>query len=244
MTSKSLAAGGLLLVLGAASVVCRAQSTAAPAAGPSVTTVADASKPADTKPTEFKQRSPRYHIQAGDTFDLNFDLSPEFNQTAVAVQPDGFVTLRGIGDIQVAGLTIPELTATVKQAYSKILNNPIISIVLKDFEKPYFVADGQVAKPGKYEMHGNMTVTQALAVAGGLQSSAKHSQVVLFRRVDDQWTEAKLIDVKKMEKKRDLREDPTLHSGDMLFVPKNRMSKIDRFIPNLSMGTYMPLAVP
>jgi protein involved in polysaccharide export with SLBB domain len=89
-----------------------------------------------------------------------------------------------------------------------------------------------------------MTVTQAIAVAGDFQSSAKHSQVVLFRRVDDQWTEAKLIDVKKMEKNRDLREDPFLHSGDMLFVPKNTMSKIDRLIPNMSLGTYLPLTMP
>lgn len=222
--------------------VCAAQTEAA--AGPSAgAVVADATKPAADAP-QFKSRNPRYRIEAGDTFDLNFDLSPEFNQVAVAVQPDGFATLRAVGDVKVAGQTVPELTQTVRLAYGKILNNPVISIVLKEFEKPYFVADGQVAKPGKYEMHGNMTVTQAIAVAGGFQSSAKHSQVVLFRRVDDQWTEAKLINVKKMENDRDLREDPSLHNGDMLFVPKNKMSKIDRFIPNLSMGTYLPLAIP
>jgi len=192
---------------------------------------------------DFKDRSPRYHIQAGDSFDVSFELSPEFNQT-VSVQPDGFVTLRGVGELKVAGETVPELTQTLRTAYSKILNDPLISVVLKEFEKPYFVADGQVAKPGKYEMHGQMTLTQAIAVAGGFNSAAKHSQVVLFRRVDDQWTEAKLIDVKKMEKNRDLREDPFLHPGDMLFVPKSTMSKIDRFIPNLSMGTYLPLQIP
>jgi len=224
------------------SQVCAAQTETAP--GPSATAiVADATKPAADSP-QLKTRNPRYRIEAGDTFDLTFDLSPEFNQLGVAVQPDGFVTLRAVGDIKVAGQTVPELTQTVRQAYAKILNNPVISIVLKEFEKPYFVADGQVAKPGKYEMHGNMTVTQAIAVAGGFQSSAKHSQVVLFRRIDDQWTEAKLIDVKKMEKNRDLKEDPFLHSGDMLFVPKNTLSKIDRIIPNLNAGTYLPLQIP
>lgn len=260
MTSKSLRLAKSLAVafLGASiSVAGMAQTAISAPAGPVPnSTLADAAKPSDTaKPSsdtakpgsegpQFKQRSPRYHIEAGDTFDLTFELSPEFNQTAVAVQPDGFVTLKGVGDIKVAGQTIPELTATLRTAYGKILNSPLISIVLKDFEKPYFVADGQVSKPGKYEMHGNMTVTQAIAVAGGFQTSAKHSQVVLFRRVDDQWTEAKLIDVKKMEKDRDLREDPFLHSGDMLFVPKSTMSKIDRFLPNLSMGTYLPLQIP
>jgi polysaccharide biosynthesis/export protein len=93
-------------------------------------------------------------------------------------------------------------------------------------------------------MHGNTTLVQAIEIAGGFQSGAKHSKVYLFRRVDDQWTEAKLFDVKKMEKSGNLTEDPFLHPGDMLFVPKNTYSKIDRFIPNLSMGTYMPLQVP
>ena len=227
------------LVLVAACAICGAQAQQALSTAP---TSADAAKTTTAKP--FNDRTPRYRIEPGDTFDVTFDLSPEFNQTAVAVQPDGFVTLRSVGDIKVEGQTVPELTETLKTAYSKILNNPIISVVLKDFEKPYFVAGGQVAKPGKYEMHGSTTVAQAIEIAGGFQSSAKHSRVYLFRRVDDKWTEAKLIDVKKMEKKGDLSEDAFLHPGDMVFVPKNTMSKIDRFIPNLSMGTYMPLQVP
>jgi polysaccharide export outer membrane protein len=243
MMGVSLIGGSII----GGSMLCVAQtattSTPTAAPTPATTTVADAVKPA-ADAIQFKSRSPRYHIEAGDTFDLTFDLSPEFNQLAVAVQPDGFVTLRGVGDVKVAGETVPQLTDTVKQAYVKILNNPMISIVLKEFEKPYFIVDGQVAKPGKYDMHGNMTVTQAIAVAGGFQSSAKHSQVVLFRRLDDQWTQAQLVNVKKMEKNRDLREDPFLHSGDMLLVPKNTLAKIDRVIPNMSMGSYLPLAIP
>lgn len=224
---------GLLAV----AAVCAAQADKAqvPASN-----LVSATKPAP----EFQQRTPRYRIEAGDTFDLTFELSPEFNQTAVAVQPDGFVTLRGVGDLKVAGQTVPELTQTLRTAYSKILNDPLISVVLKDFEKPYFVAGGQVAKPGKYDMHGQVTLTQAIEIAGGFQSSAKHSQVMLFRRIDDQWTEAKLVDVKKMEKSGNLTEDPFLHSGDMLIVPKNTMSKIDRYIPNMSMGAYLPLTIP
>ena len=200
--------------------------------------------PADAdaaKPTQFQVRDERYRIAPGDTFDLNFELSPEFNQSAVAVQPDGFATLRGVGDIKVQGQTVPELTQTLRTAYGKILNDPIISVVLKDFEKPYFVADGQVHKPGKYDLRGNVTLTQAIAIAGGFTDASKHSQVLLFRRVSDQWMEAKIVNVKKMEKARSLNEDPLLHPGDMLFVPKNTLSKIDHFIPSANMGTFFPL---
>lgn len=247
-----VASAAVLICTLALAAICVGQTAVSSTAGPSPVPVANAVSPdaattsssASARSPEFKSRNPRYHIEAGDTFDLTFDLSPEFNQLAVAVQPDGYVNLKAVGELKVAGETVPELTATLREAYGKILNNPMISVVLKEFEKPYFVASGQVAKPGKYEMHGNMTAYQALAVAGGLQSSAKHSQVVVFRRVDDQWTEALLINVKKMENTRNLQEDPFLHSGDLVYVPKNKLSKMDRFIPNLSMGSYLPLAIP
>ncbi len=203
-----------------------------------VVSESSAAMPAHGNDAQFQTRTPRYKIAPGDSFDVTFELSPEFNQTGVAVQPDGFVTLRSIGDIKVQGQTVPQLTQTLRAAYGKILNNPIISVSLKDFEKPYFVADGQLGHPGKYDLRGDTTLTQAIAIAGGFTDASKHSQVLLFRRVSDQWMEAKIINVKKMEKSGNLAEDPLLHPGDMLFVPKNTMSKIDKFFPSASMGTY------
>jgi len=194
-------------------------------------------KAGDAAPESLRDRYPRYKLRLGDAFDIAFELSPEFNQT-VTVQPDGYITLRGIGDVHVADQTVPQLTATLRTAYQKILNDPVISIVLKDFEKPYFIADGQVARPGKYDLRGATTLTEAIAMAGGFQDSAKHSQVLLFRRVDDNWVSAKIINVKEMEKQGNLSEDPSLHPGDMLFVPKNRYSKIKPFLPTASLGTF------
>ena len=222
-----------MVVLANASLTCVAQNAVSQA--PS-TTAASTAIVAKT-PADFQERYPRYKIRAGDQFDVVFDLSPEFNQT-VTVQPDGFVALRGVGDVHVADQSVPELTETLKKSYGKILNEPIISVVLKDFEKPYFVADGQVGKPGKYDLRGNTTLVEAIAIAGGFTESSKHSQVLLFRRVDDQWMEAKIVDVKKMQKEGNLKEDPFLRSGDMLFVPKNTISKISKFIPTYNMGTY------
>jgi polysaccharide export outer membrane protein len=185
----------------------------------------------DSAPTpQFGEREPRYLLRPGDAFDLQFEFSPEYNQT-VNVQPDGFVTLRGVGDVHVAGKTVPELTDTLKQAYGKFLAQPVVSVVLKDFEKPYFIANGQVEKPGKYELRGDTTVTEALAIAGGLNNSSKNSQVLLFRRVSQEWVEAREVDVKKMLNGKNLNEDVHLRPGDMIYVPKSRWSKVKQFIP-------------
>ena len=212
------------------------QGTATPS---STGATANVAKDVTSAGPQFQSRDSRYEIRAGDSFDLTFDLSPEFNQTGVTVQPDGFVTLRSIGDLKVDGQTVPQLTQTLRTAYGKILNDPILSVVLKDFEKPYFVADGQIGRPGKYDLRGKVTLTQAIAMAGGFTENSKHSQVLLFRRVDDQWLEAKIINVKKMEKTGNLAEDPFLHPGDMLFVPKNAFSKFNRYIPTGNVGTYI-----
>jgi polysaccharide export outer membrane protein len=192
---------------------------------------------ADTSPS-LRDRNPRYRLRKGDSFDLEFALSPEFNQT-IPVQPDGYITLKSVGTIFVEGQTLPELTETIKQAYTKILHDPVVTIALKDFEKPYFIAAGQVGKPGKYDLRSDMTLTEAIAVAGGFTPSSKHSQVVLFRPAANGMMEARLLNIKKMLNSRDLTEDVHLMPGDMLFVPQNQLSKIQKFLPNSSMGMYM-----
>jgi polysaccharide export outer membrane protein len=213
-----------------------AQGTAFPATtGASSSSIAAAS--AEAAPG-FHERNPRYRLRKGDSFDLDFALSPEFNQT-VAVQPDGYVTLKGVGSIFVEGQTVPELTETVKAAYAKTLHDPVIAIALKDFEKPYFIASGQVEKPGKYDLRSDLTVTEAVAIAGGFNDKAKHSQVVLFRPVPGGGYEAKLLNVKKLLATRNLSEDVQLQPGDMLYVPQNSMSKIRPFLPTSSMGAYL-----
>ena len=207
-----------------------AQAEKATASGTQAATTAS---PGSVNSFGFSERHPRYEMQPGDSFDLTFEYTPEFNQT-VTVQPDGYVSMRNVGDLYVAGQTVPQVTAKVTDLYGKILNKPAISILLKDYEKPYFIADGQVGHPGKYELRGDTTVVQAIAMAGGFTSSAKHSNVVLFRRISDQWVESKLLDVKKMQNSKNLSEDVHLRPGDMVFVPKNALSKIEPFLPTSS----------
>jgi polysaccharide biosynthesis/export protein len=221
-----------------AAAICVAQAGSASNAAVPVASAQPATTGASTP--EFSQRDGRYHMRESDVFDISFELSPEYNQTGLVVQPDGFVTLRGIGDVKVEGETVPQLNETLRMAYSKILHDPIISVTLRDFQKPYFIADGQVEHPGKFELRGDVTLTEAIAMAGGFLESAKHSQVVLYRRVNDQWSSAQVFNVKLMEGKHDLSEDPLLRPGDMLFVPKNRLSKVKPFIPtsNVGMAAY------
>jgi polysaccharide export outer membrane protein len=195
--------------------------------------------PANADTPQLVSRYPRYQLHKSDVVELDFPFSPEFNQ-AVTIQPDGFIALKEAGEIQAEGLTLPQLIAHVKNAYGKILSAPVVTAVLKDFEKPSFVVGGQVARPGKYELRSNTTVTEAIAIAGGFLTTAKHSQVVLFRCVSTDWYETKLINAKKMMKDRSLQEDVHLKPGDVLMVPQNSLSKIRQFVPSPGIGATLP----
>ena len=168
-------------------------------------------------------------------FSIRFAVS--INQT-VTVQPDGYITLRGVDSIRVEGQTLPEVNDSLRSVYAKILHDPVINVELKDFEKPYFIVGGEVGHPGKFDLRGETTATEAVAIAGGLRDSAKHSEVMLFHRVPDGWVQVKKLNMKKMLKDANLNEDAYLQPGDFLYVPKNTMSKIGRFIPTSSLGLY------
>ena len=82
-------------------------------------------------------------------------------------------------------------------------------------------------------------MAEGVALAGGFTEKSKHSHVLVFRRISSQWTEAKVVDVKKMMNAGNLNEDFVLHPGDMIFVPQNTLSKISRYIPTSAVNAYI-----
>jgi polysaccharide export outer membrane protein len=188
----------------------------------------------------LEKRAPRYQVRSSDVFKILFPITPEFDQT-VMIQPDGYITLRAAGDLYVEGKTVPEVIEAIKKAYAKILHDPLVDVLLTDFEKPYFIAGGQVEKPGKYDLRGDTTVAEAVQIAGGFTEKSRHSRVVIYRREPDGWLKVSQLDMKKMLARNDLTEDVHLHPGDLIYVPQNNLSKIKSFIPSTGLGMSIPV---
>ena len=184
------------------------------------------------------ERHPLYRLRPSDVVEISFTVAPEFNQTLM-VQPDGYVMLKDAGMVEAQGLSIEQFSDAVQKAYRGYLHDPQVAVSLKEFERPYFIVGGEVGKPGKYELRSDVTVAEAVEIAGGLTQQAKHSQVVLFRRVNDDLVEARLLNLKKMLKQSSLKEDAHLRPGDMVFVPQNSISKIARFLNKPSLSAYV-----
>jgi len=184
------------------------------------------------------ERRPLYRLNRSDVVALSFTLSPEFDQL-LTVQPDGYTFLKDAGPVLAQGRTLEEFRLAVRRAYEGYLNDPQVAVALKEFEHPYFVAGGEVGHPGKYELRADTNIVEAVQIAGGFTHEAKHSQVVLFRHVNNDIVEARLFDLKKMLKEKNLSESCSLQPGDLVFVPQNSISKIEHFLSKPSLSMYV-----
>jgi polysaccharide export outer membrane protein len=180
----------------------------------------------------------RYRLQPGDVIEIQFRYTPEFNQT-ITVQPDGYISLEISGDLKVAGSTIEEARQAILRQASKRLQDPVATIVLKEFQKPYFVVSGEVTQPGKIEMREKVTALQAIMLAGGMKETAKSSQIVVFRKINSDTAEVKVLNFKDMRRTSDLENDLTLQAGDMVYVPRDKWSKFERFMRLVSVAALI-----
>lgn len=228
---------GALLLMGSTALAQSSPTQAASSLASSGQNSSLNSQSAPASVPTLQVHHPYYQLRKGDGFQIEMMYSPELNQF-VSVQPDGYVTLKEVGSVFVEGETMPELTATLISAYAKILHDPLISITLRDFEKPYFLASGQVSKPGKYELRSSLTVTQAVAIAGGFNDGSKRSQVLIFHPVAGGMYETKLVNIKKLLNDRNLNEDVYLSPGDLIYVPETTLAKVRKYIPNANLGAY------
>lgn len=224
-------------LLFATPVHVRAQSSesstpAAVAPAPSAPTAGETSP---DRPV-LQHRNPRYKIQRGDTISIAFPLASEFDQS-LTVQPDGYVNPRGTASLYVQGMTVPEAIEAFKKLYSKILHEPLIDLDLTDFQKPMFIVSGQVGKPGQYELRNDITVTEAIAIAGGFTPQAK-TQVFLYHRVSSGWVQVRRLNLKEILNGKNVNEDSRMQEGDMVFVPEKFITNFRKYVP-YSVGMYL-----
>ena len=217
---KKILAIGLLVV--SASVLCYAQS-ATPAQRP--------------KLTAFGAEE-RYVLHPGDVLDVQYRYTPEFNQT-VSVQPDGYISLEIGGDLKVEGRNLEQVRNLILARARTRLESPELTVVLKEFQKPYVVVAGEVVQPGKFELREKLTAVQAVLLAGGFKDSAKSSQILVYRKLNAETAEVRSLNFKTLKRTSDLENDLTLQPGDMILVPRNRLSKIERYVRLASLTTFL-----
>ena len=134
----------------------------------------------------------------------------------VRVNAKGMIGLPLIGTVRVVGLTTSEAEALIGGLYRKeYLQNPEVSVFVKEFTRQRFTIEGAVAKPGMYPLKGPTTLMQGLALAGGQGSLSDMADVTLFRNEDGERKATKL-DVNKIRAAE--APDPLLQPDDLIVI--------------------------
>jgi len=186
---------------------------------------------------------PRYTLHIGDVIDLNYRVTPEYNQS-VTIQPDGYASLNIAGTVHLEGLTLDQAHDLIVKKDSERLNDPELNLILSSFQRPYVVVGGEVLQPGRIDLRENMTAMQAVVMAGGFKLSAKDTRIIVFRHINSDMGEVRELNLHNINKTSQLEQDMVLEPGDMLLVPANKMEHFARYMHSFSFSSSINPGVP
>ena len=160
-----------------------------------------------------------YKVGQNDLIDVEVFELDNLKRT-VRVNAAGAISLPLIGQVVVAGLSSQEIEVLIADRYrEKYLQNPQVSIFIKEFTTERITIEGAVARPGIYPLTGQITMLRALALAGGFGSIADTSQVMLYRVNDRREREVAVYDVEKIRAGKN--DDPPIKGDDLIVVQRN-----------------------
>lgn len=186
---------------------------------------------------QLETRDGRYHLHSGDVLGVTYRYTPEYDATA-SIQPDGYADFPMLGELKLSGLTVDQAREIILAKANTRFNDPEVSVILKEFEKPYYVVGGEVGTPGRYEIHGPITALRAVEIAGGIRESGKANQILLIHPINDTDATTRILNLKQVMKKGDISEDAAVQPGDILIVPKTKLAKVEPYVKLVNPGSY------
>lgn len=112
------------------------------------------------------------HISVWENKELTLD---------VVVRPDGKISLPLVQDVQAEGLTADELGAQLKKGFLNFIKDPVVSVIITQINSSKFYIIGSVSRPGPYPLRGEISVLQALSLAGGFTQFASPRKIKIIR---------------------------------------------------------------
>jgi len=184
--------------------------------------------PAPPVPVEtgYAPTLPPYHIQVGDVLEVRLLLNPELNEE-VTVRPDGRISTTVIPEELAYGRTPGELAGLLRRGYSKDLQNPRVSVVVKSFAPTRIYVGGEVTNPGEFITVGpSLTLSQAIARAGGTKPSGDDHAIFIIRRGAQDQPELLSTSYQALKNAQNAAGDVRLAPYDVVYVPKTGIAEV------------------
>jgi len=160
-------------------------------------------------------------LGVGDVLSINVWDQKDLN-TEATIRPDGTITMPLVGDLKASGQTTMALREQIKGSlanYVKLAGGNEITVSLKEWKNYRFTVQGEVSRPGVYTNDKYITVSDALALAGGPTRFAKRNSILLMR-ADSQGTRRSIpldFDLLASGKRPDM--NVWILSDDVIYVP-------------------------
>lgn len=161
-----------------------------------------------------------YKIGPNDQIEIEVYGLPDLKRTA-RVNSSGLISLALVGNIQIMGLTAQQAEELIAKQYGeKYLQNPQVSVLIREFTTQRITIEGAVGRPGIYPLTGQITLLRAIALAGGGAQYADLSQIVVFRAVGDKGAQqAAVFDLEKIRSGEN--PDPAILAEDVVVIRRD-----------------------
>jgi protein involved in polysaccharide export with SLBB domain len=167
----------------------------------------------------------------GDEFEIRFPFYPDLNDR-VTVGPDGRVSLQLVNTVAVGGLSVGAATRLLNERYAKVIRDPQATVTIRTFAPEEIFVDGWVANPGLVRSDVPLTVSRALAQAGGVKSGSHTDAILVLRRTPDGTVHYYQVALGNYAGAGVSTEDPLLATYDVVYVPQNILGSIGDFLAN------------
>jgi polysaccharide export outer membrane protein len=164
-------------------------------------------------------RKQEYVIGASDVLRISVWRNPDLSGEAI-VRPDGTITLPLVGDLRAAGRTPGQIRAEITQRLGAFIKDEsaIVTVAVAIINSYRFTVSGNVEHPGTYASTHIVTVTEAIALAGGANRFADAEASIIIRS-DEKGTRRIPVDYPGILSGARAQQDLPLLAGDTLYVP-------------------------
>lgn len=159
-----------------------------------------------------------YIINRGDVLGISVWREDSLQSSETLVRPDGFISFPLVGNLRVAGKSVPQIQTEITAGLQKYIPDPVVHVTVRGLSGNMVYVIGKVARPGVFPMNSQVDVVQALAMAGGMTPYAAANRVRILRREGGRQLAIPFAygDIEKGDK---LEQNILLRAGDVVLVP-------------------------
>ncbi len=175
-----------------------------------------------------------YRVQPPDSIEISSPQSPEIDGEIQTIRQDGKISLRLLGEVQVAGLTPAEIAQKLESLLSIYYEAPLVNVRLADATSKKYYIFGQVEQPGAFPYTGRDTLITALAKARFRFIAARDKVTVIRPSQHEDKRSVICVNAKRMIEDGKMDQNLLLQEGDIIYVPPTPLGKLGLAIAELT----------